>query len=300
MSGVEAPDLSVVIPSVNGWGDLGGCLHALMDQTGPARVETIVIDRVGPSVRQRLAQHHPAVRVLGVPHETTIPEMRAIGFREANAPVVGVIEDHVLVPPGWAEQMLAAHAGGAEVVGGSVYNAACDRTVDWAAFLCEYSHCLLPPTGPAEWVTGNNTTYRHELLERFRGVIERGGWENHLHDALRREGITLLSRPDIAVHHKKHYTVREYLHQRYLYARSYAGMRLEGASESRRLAYAVAALALPPLLLFRTVQRVLTARQHRRELIRSLPHLGLFVSAWAAGEMVGYWRGPGDSLSRVC
>lgn len=300
MTEARAPDLSVVIPSVNGWGDLEGCLQALAAQTGACTIQTLVIDRVGPNVRRPLRRQHPRAVLLEVPHGTTIPEMRALGFDRAQAPVVGVIEDHVLVPPDWAERMLAAHAEGAKVVGGSVYNAAHDRAVDWAAFLCEYCHCLQPPAGAAEWVTGNNITYRRDLLERFREVIDRGGWENQLHDALREAGITLLSRPDIAVGHKKHYRISEYLHQRYLYARSYAGMRLEGAGTARRVAYGVAALSLPPLLLLRTVARVFSARRHRVELLRTLPLLGLFVTAWAAGEVVGYCHGPGDSLGQVC
>ncbi|CAN5723459.1 hypothetical protein BH23GEM3_BH23GEM3_10000 [soil metagenome] len=203
-----APELTIVVPSVNGWGDLAACLRALAVQSGETALEIIVIDRVGEPVRAPVRREHPRVRIVEVAPRTTIPAMRAAGFRQARAAVVGVIEDHVQVPPDWAARMLEAHAEGAQVVGGSVHNAALDRTVDWAAFLCEYSHCLMPPTGASDWVTGHNTTYRHELLERFRGVIERGGWENHLHDVLRREGITLLSRPDIAVQHKKHSTRR--------------------------------------------------------------------------------------------
>jgi hypothetical protein len=102
------------------------------------------------------------------------------------------------------------------------------------------------------------------------------------------------------VGHKKHYTVGEYVSQRYLYARSYAGVRFPNASPGARLAYGAAALALPPMLFWRTVSRVMSKRRHRAELMRSLPLLAVFVVAWAAGEVVGYVSGPGNSLSRVC
>ena len=72
-------------------------------------------------------------------------------------------------------------------------------------------------------------------------------------------------------------------------------------SAARRLApLAIISLALPPLLFARTVSRVMSKRRNRAELVRSLPLLVLFVSAWAMGEMVGYVAGPGDSLSKVC
>ena len=86
----------------------------------------------------------------------------------------------------------------------------------------------------------------------------RGQWENRLHDAMRRDGVTLLLRPRISVGHKKHYTVGEYLTQRYLYARSYAGARVAGASLPIRLAYGAAALALAGGLDVRIVLDVVT------------------------------------------
>jgi hypothetical protein len=289
-----------VVPSVNGWSDLQGCLEALVKQTGDIRLEVLVADRIGETVRAAVRAKFPDVRLLEAPADTTIPVLRALAFREAQAEIVGVIEDHVIVPPDWAEKMLAAHREGVQVVGGSVDNAARERLVDWAAFLCEYSHCLAPPVGPANWLTGNNVTYRRILLERFQDVISEGRWEDHLHSTMRRAGVRLDSRPDIKVGHKKHYTVREYLYQRYLYARSYAGMKIEKAGKIKKFVYGLAALALPPLLFYRIVSRVVKAHRHRWELVRSLPLILLFVTSWAVGEFVGYLRGGGNALSKVC
>ena len=118
---------------------------------------------------------------------------------------------------------------------------------------------------------------------------------------MRRDGVPLVCRPEIAVGHKKHYTVGEYLSQRYLYARSYAGARVAGAplgqsgwgmarprSRSRRCSC------------FEPCRALSSKRRHRAELVRSLPLLAVFVVSWAFGEMVGYVAGPGDSLAKVC
>jgi glycosyltransferase involved in cell wall biosynthesis len=295
------PSLTVVVPSVNGARDLLGCLAALSNQRSDVDLEVLVADRCGESVRAEVRRLYPWVRILEAPAGTTIPDLRALAFSQATAQSVAVIEDHVIVPPGWARALLDAQAGGDIVVGGAVENAAVDRVVDWAAFLCEYSHCILPlPAGPASWLTGNNVVYPRALLARYQEVIGRGQWENRLHDAMRHDGVPLVCRPEIRVGHKKHYTVGEYVSQRYLYARSYAGARVADASLGKRLGYGAAALALPPLLMFRTVSRVLAKRRHRAELVRSLPLLAVFVVSWAFGEMVGYVAGPGDSLARVC
>ena len=293
-------ELSVVVPAVNTLGDVVGCLTAL-DAQKDADVEVLVIDRLGDGVRAEVARRFPSARVIPVPRETTIPRMREIAFGEATGEAVAVIEDHVIVPTGWARALLDARRETGGVVGGSIDNAARSSVVDWAAFLCEYSHCITPlPAGPTSGLPGNNVIYDRALLQRYRDTIAAGKWENHLHDAMHRDGVPLVLRPDIGVGHKKHYTIEEYLSQRFLYARSYAGERVKGMPLSKRFAYGAAAFALPPLLMYRTVARVLAKRRYRMQLVLSIPLLVLFIASWTAGEIVGYWFGPGDSLSRVC
>ncbi len=295
------PDLTVVVPSVNGWPDLEGCLAALSRQSGSVSIEILVVDRIGKDVPGKIRQHFPSVEILEVAPHTSIPEMRALAFRQARGRIVGVIEDHVLVPPDWAVKMLDAHRSGAVVVGGSVFNSACDRLTDWAAFLCEYSHCLVPPpAGPCEWVTGNNVTYRKELLDKYRPIIEEHRWEDHLHSALRRAGVELLSRPDIAVGHKKHYTIAEYAHQRYLYSRSFSGMRAGSMPVPKRLVFGFLSLGLSPLLFWRVVRNVLKSGRHYRQLVLSLPLLVFFALSWSLGDAVGFWCGRGRSLEKIC
>lgn len=297
---MTSPTLSVVIPSVNGLGDLVGCVEAVLAQRD-VTLDVLVIDRLGEEVRAEVRRRFPTVRVLAAPAHTTIPDLRALAFDAATGAYVAVIEDHVIVPPTWGRDLIAAQRESGGVVGGAVENAATTKLVDWAAFLCEYSHCIPPlPAGPATWVTGNNVIYPRELLARHKEALGGGRWENHLHDALRRDGVPLTCRPEIIVGHKKHYTVGEYLSQRYLYARSYAGARVAGAGRARRLAFAAASFALPPLLFYRTVSRILQKGKHRAELVRSLPLLALFVTSWAWGEVVGSAAGPGNSLERVC
>ncbi len=298
---MELPELSIIIPSVNGLGDLIGCLEAVERLRATVRLEVIVVDRLGESVARAVRERFPAVTLLSVPSGTTIPQMRHLACAQATGGAVGVIEDHVIVPPDWGRRMLDALGDGANVVGGSIVNAATDTLVDWAAFLCEYSACLPPiPSGPSDWLPGNNVIYRRAVLEKFRDVMAEGRWENRLHDAMKGSGETLWCRPDIIVGHKKHYRFGEYLSQRYLYARSYAGARVAGAPIGRRLGYGAAALLLPPLLLVRTVQRLTAKRVDRALVLRCMPMIAVFVTSWGLGEVIGYWFGAGDSLAKVC
>lgn len=292
--------LAVVVPAVNTLGDLIGCLAALARERADVPLEVIVVNRLGEAAGAALRVEAPFARVLPVASDVAIPQMRALAIREAKSEAIAVIEDHVIVPRGWARSLLAALAAGEDIVGGAVENAATGTLLDWAAFLCEYSHCLPPlPAGPAEWLTGNNVAYRRALLEKHLALLDAGQWENALHDALRAEGHLLVCRPEIVIGHKKHYTFWEYFSQRYLYARSYAGARVAGASPAKKLAMGLAAFALPPLLFARTVSRILGKGAHTEKLWPSLPLIALFVLVWGAGEVIGYWLGAGDSLARV-
>lgn len=290
--------LSVVVPFVNGPSDLDSTLEALSQQRSDLDLEVLVVDRVGtPDLLQK---KHAWASFIPVPRDMTIPDMRAVAFRMASKESVAVIEDHVVVPPGWARALLDAQTPDSPVVGGAVDNAATERLVDWAAFLCEYSQSLPPlPAGKSDWLTGNNVVYPRTLLQKHRRVVESGAWENQLHDAIKADGVALTCVPSIVVGHKMHYTVGLYMSQRFLYSRSYAGTRARGQSLPKRLIMAAASVALPPVLLKRIVSRVRPRAPYSAKLGKTLPLIALFVVAWAAGEMVGYVLGSGRSLSKV-
>lgn len=291
--------ISVVVPCTNELSDFQASATALRSQSGPVP-EIVAVERLGPEFVAAITKEFPEAKIVSVPAGTTIPEMRAAGIRAATADAIGVIEDHVIVPPHWTEAMLGEIANGSDVVAGPVENHATETLVDWAAFLCEYS-AVLPPLndGPSDWLPGNNTVYRRQVLQRFDALLDDGKWENHLHDHIKKDGGTLTLRNDIISGHKMHYTFGLYFSQRYLYSRSFAGMRVSGETLPKRILMGCMAFALPPLVYYRVVRNVTTKGRHLSELRRSLPMLVPFSISWGAGEIAGYWFGAGNSLSKV-
>jgi len=293
---VSGPELSVVVPSVTGWAELDPCLAALERQRKDVDLEVLVVDRCGESIRTPVAERYPWVRVLAAAPGTSIPDLRACAFDHVSAPSVAVIEDHVRVTPGWALAMLEARKSAA-VVGGGIRNAATSRRMDRVAFLCEYGH-LLPGRATGS-IPGNNVVYDRLLLQEHGAVTHAGAWEDQLHGVLRRAGVELVSRSDIVVDHHLHLSLAQYLAQRYLYARSYAGTRVRGSSLAMRIVGGLGAMFLPPVLLWRIIRQGHRSGPNRGWLWPSLPLVVAYTCAWAAGEMVGYWFGPGDSMGRV-
>jgi len=290
------PPLSVVVASVNGFPYVGACLDSLRAECPEA--EVIVADWTDEGTRGRLREGWPWIRLISFDEPMSVPELRAAGIAAARAPYVAVLEDHCVVRVGWAERIVAAHGAGHPVVGGSVHNGA-GRIRDWAAFLCEYSEHMDPlPEGAAETLVGMNVSYDRRTIAAMQGLLDEGRWETWLHPHLRRRGFEFYCDPAIAVDHAKDFGVREFLSQRYHYARSHAGMR-NAELGRRRVLYVLGSPALVPLLYLRIARNVFSKGRHRAKLIVATPLILLYLCAWALGEGVGYAFGGGRSILRV-
>ncbi|MGA8217853.1 MAG: glycosyltransferase [Solirubrobacterales bacterium] len=288
--------LSVVVASVNGFPYIGGCLDALRLHCPSA--EVIVADWTDEETRRRVREGWPGVRLISFDGPMSVPELRAAGMAAAAAPHVAVIEDHCLVRDGWEERILAAHEDGHPVVGGAVHNGA-PRIRDWAAFLCEYSEHMDPMTGgPAETLVGMNVSYDRSSIAAMQDLLDEGRWETWLHPHLQSRGFELHCDPEVVVDHAKDFGVREFLSQRYHYARSHAGMRNPELGW-RRVIYALGSPALVPLLYARIARNVIRKRRYRGKLLAATPLMLLYLCAWALGEAVGYAFGGGRSILKV-
>ena len=294
------PDVSVVIASVNGAAHLDRCLDALSRQRGGVRGEVIVTDCRGRSTRELVERTYPEVRLLSFERRLPIPTLRAIGIAQSRADLIAVTEDHCIPPEDWYERIVAAHRAPYAAIGGAVENASTARLVDWAVFLCEYSRYVNPvPRGVTDDIPGNNVTYKRSALPHIQDLLDAGRWEHFLHWRLQEVGERLYSDPSVVVYHRKSFGIGEFLEQRFHYGRSFAGMRFQDGPRWKRALFAIGSPILPPLLLWRIGDRLFARRRHRLIYLKSLPLLGLFMLSWAAGELVGYLTGPGDSLARV-
>jgi glycosyltransferase involved in cell wall biosynthesis len=294
---MSAPELSVIVASVNGLPYLADCLDAL-ERHAP-NAEVIVADSTDSLTRAVVGERFPHVKLLSFEEPMTVPELRAAGIFASSATHVALIEDHCNVCEGWAEKLLDAHRQGRSVVGGSIRNAADRRVRDWAAFLCEYSSYMPPArAGAVDDLPGMNVSYDRRAIAAIEDLLREGRWEGWLHARLLEQGFELWSEPEAVLDHAKHFGLREFLSQRYHYSRSYAGMRNAELGRKRWI-YAAGSPLLIPLMYRRVMRNVLRAGGHRRELARSTPLILLYSLVWAGGEAIGGFFGGGRSLLRV-
>ncbi len=294
-----APAISVVVASVNGWSMLGPTLRALDALPERPAMEIVVVEAVGGETRRKLRDHRPAVEVIAVDARKTIPALRYLGVRKARGDLIAILEDHGEVDPGWASALLEAHEGPWGAVGGVVENGR-DGLVNWAAFFCEYAPYMGPVAeGASADLPGNNIAYKRPHLLRHAHQLADGRWESWINDNLRADGVPIAATNRAVVRHIKPFRLGHFLTQRYHFARSYAGMRRVDQSIPKRLIYGFGSILLPPLLLLRVTRTALAKRRHLARFAASVPLIALFYTVGAAGEMVGYLIGPGDSLGKV-
>ncbi|MBI3698041.1 MAG: glycosyltransferase, partial [Acidobacteria bacterium] len=118
------PRLSVVIASVNGLGSILECLEKLEALPERDQMEILVLDRRTDSTARTITERFPRVVLHAGLTGKSIPELRWIGMRAARAEWVAVIEDHCMVPPAWAAEILRWADSPYGVVGGPVENGA--------------------------------------------------------------------------------------------------------------------------------------------------------------------------------
>jgi hypothetical protein len=289
--------MSVVVASVNGLPYLGACLDSL-EQHAP-EAEVIVADWTDAETRRLTRERWPHATLLSFDQPTAVPELRAAGIAAAQTPYVALIEDHCVVREGWARRILAAHERGHSVVGGPIRNGATRRIRDWAAFFCEYSEHMEPVAeGSTRSLVGMNVSYDRPAVEAMADLLREGRWETWLHPRLLDKGFELYSDPSIVLDHVKDFGLREFLSQRYHYARSHAGMRNRELG-ARRLVYLLGSPAIVPLMYFRIARNVLEKRRHRPQFLLATPLVLLYLAVWAFGEALGYAFGGGRSLLKV-
>jgi glycosyltransferase involved in cell wall biosynthesis len=294
-----APGVSIVIASIVGPPFIDDCLESVKQQAKACGAEVIVVACGPASYAKRIADKFPWVRVVHREKRETIPDLRRHGVECANGEIIAIIEEHCLAAPDWLSRAVAAHRGGDYgVVGGPVVDHAYKRLRDWVVYFCEYNN-YLPPWRDGEWhdLGSANIAYSRAVLLKYKELLGAGYWEAALHPRLIADGVKFRAVPEMMVHHRGPFDFGYYLQQRYWFSRAFAGARK--LSTLHKLAYFLAAPAVPFLLLARMAQRVWRRHCRVHKFAQSLPLLIPALIVYVAGEVVGYVAGPGDALYKV-
>lgn len=309
----KGPALSVVVALISGEVScLRRCLTALTRQREAVDCEILVpFDPPVEAVAQ-LAPEFPGVRFIPVEgadwvaaragasrehHDT----LRTVGIRAASAPVVALTEDHAHVAPDWCSAMLSelSRVPQAGAIGGAVE---CDsgRALNWAVYFCDFGRYQNPvPEGPARFVSDSNVAYHRAALDVVGDAWAEDYHETAVHGALVAAGRELLLTPRVVVWQARpDLVLRTALRERYVWARSYAGVRVRGRTLLGRLPFALGTPLLPFILTLR-LARTAAVRGHAGRFIRVSPLVLLLNLVWSVGECTGYLTGQPQALGNT-
>ncbi len=276
-------------------------LAALADQIAPAQAEIVLVDgRDGTAPgAERLA---PGVRRLRAPG-LNMPMLKARGVAETTAPMIAFLEPKAVPSDGWAAALLAAVSDNpGAALGGTVTFAGDCNAVNQAAFIFEYADFSAAQLirGTTTDLPGNNMVLpRAALVEHCNDILVDEGLNKPFCQArLVAAGVRLHMVPDMAVAMTTHHSLTQLLRSRAGYARCFGGVRVALADRTRRRVYRIGAPAVPFLVLKKHLAATKRADTGARR-FGTLAVLAALCLAWAAGEITGYWCGPGNASKKL-
>lgn len=286
-----APSMSVVVAA---WGSdalLRQCLSHLDAERARCStpVEVIVATALPADVAAAVAADFPSIGLEVVP-EGTVFTLRARGVAMARGTLVAIIEDHVVVVPGWLSALLQAHADGHRILGGPVDNGVSRSAMGWALYFVEYGMHMPPAAGGAvAAVSGVNVAYDAILLHACRDTWLAALHENEVNDALGAMGHRPWMVPQAVVATHLPMTFGAAAEHLFAGGRQFASYRAERATRMSRALRVLASPGIPLVLFARLVRRVHARRPDRGVwLLRSAGATLVLLTAWAAGELTGY------------
>ena len=273
------------------------CLATLRDQSrGAPDVDILAVAHASHQgtpfapVRSRF----PDVRWIEAPGDHNIARMRGLGIARSSGEWVALLEGDCIPVPGWLAHVSTVRPRAA--LGGAIEPGAFRRSLDWAAYFCEFSQFMPPlPAVPAQ-LPGSNVVYRRAALPAPERLEADGLFETFLNASLGQDALQNDSA--LVVRHARTWNAAAAMATRFHHGRVFASLRVRGAPVTRRAMYLPLALALPLVLTARVFRDVVRRRRHVVRALRAAPWIFALSAAWAAGELAGYAAGVGSSLDR--
>jgi hypothetical protein len=143
-------------------------LKTILDQKSDAAIEVVLLDCGSLAHPPLPGSEDPRVRSFRVGPEKLFAECRWEGVKAARAPAVAFVEEHCLTKPGWAQALIAAHAGPWVGIGCAFENG--NPEIGGTAIISRNNYGEYLPSrspGPTTWISGHNSSYKRQALLDF-------------------------------------------------------------------------------------------------------------------------------------
>lgn len=293
------PKLSIIVATTQPWPEIRGCLESLEVQAKNTGAEVLVADGNGEGLSADL-RTDGNIRYFYKPGASVF-QLRAMAMEHARAEIIAVTEDHCRVAPDWCEKIIAAHARHPEVavIGGVVENGAINNLVDWAHFLVANAPYMSPlKVGFTDKVALQaNISYKRYALPM--SFSKQGLMEMLYNQEISKRGLRLYADDSVVVEHIQSLGFIGSCAINFHNGRSIAGYRLEIMGSFERWLRLIGCAVLPPYMLLRTWCTLIAKRRSLFFGLAVTLYLIALLICHAAGEVLGYIKGSGESPKRI-
>lgn len=298
------PDISAILITPRSYETIRKTAEHLHAQDIRDRIEIVI----GVPTEEGLAPDREVLdgfwgwQVVEVGEIDNLGPVEAACMRAARGAVVVYVEEHSYPQPGWAEALVAAHAGPWAAVGPAVTNANPDSAVSWTALFLDFTEFCAPrEPGPMNSLANHQTSYKRDLLLAYGPRLDRFlENESTLQRDLVGKGHRLYHEPAARTNHVNVSRFGEFVSTQFIHCREFGDNRavLGGWSWRRRLLYVAGSPLIPVLRGTRVLRQIRRSRLRPKLVLRMLPSMLLGLASAAAGEVTGYVFGKGDSSQR--
>jgi hypothetical protein len=286
-------ELSIVVAAPEGGPILGCCLMALEAQMSGMAAEILVIDGTKYGVADGGPGGAKCTRVVRLPAQPEVPTLWQAGIDASRGRIIALLVDSCIPGRDWVRQMLQAHQSDCAVIGGAIDLAPTLGTGDSAIYFCRYSRYMPPfATCFVDDLPGNNCSYKRAALAGLEDELADGFWETFVHRKMRARGDRLLCLPEILVHYVGSASGASFVRVRFKHGCRFATRRARALTRRQRALRALVFPLVPFVMLFRIAVCVWEKPRYRARFLSCVPLLMIFLTAWSAGECVGYILGP--------
>jgi glycosyltransferase involved in cell wall biosynthesis len=167
------PLLTVILIAGNHRERVQRMLRSVLEQDIADQILIIVYDRADRPTRDLPELTGSNVVYEAVDRRATLGQLQKRGTLAATTDVIAFIEEHVVVPPGWARESLRRHAQGYAAVTGSFVSGNPYRPWTRIMFSITYgSYMLSTEAGETTDLPGDNSTFLRSKLLKFTDQLE--------------------------------------------------------------------------------------------------------------------------------
>lgn len=292
--------LSIIVISTCHMTSLENCLSSIFANETLEKIEIIVAVCDSENLISDLTKKFPTVDFIQFREKVGIPILAAAGIEKSRGEIIALTDSACVVDKNWIASIMRAHQSDLIIFGGAVEPFGKMKSLDLAAYFCEYGR-FMPPlkSGVTEVLPGNNFSFKRSALKIGREFTEPKFWKTFWCERLQKENIKLILNTEITVYYARKFSPASFLVRRFQHGRCFAGMRIQPAAVSKRLFYISGSIFLPFIFFYRIVSVVPGKKRFVKEFIRASPFILLAVLSWSLGEFCGYLAGTGKSCDYI-